>query len=255
VDFMEAVVKRRTYRGQFINKPISQKDLDTIIEAARWAPSPFNTQPWAILIITQKDKKHKLAKLMLKSMSSQMGNARFLQDASECMSLIPQEWLQRGEGVMMEDHMDVPGFIKDKTKLRPVLKNAKNLSFLGKLGLGKVGAAKFVKLIEEAPALILVLMDKKKKSPGENGKMWKVLGMGAFIQNIILAATSIDIGTHIVNATLETKKDRQKLKDILSIPDNYEPVTMLRAGYYNEPPGESVRLNPEKFVHYEEFGE
>jgi len=253
MEFMEAVLKRRTYREHFTDKPISQKDLDIIIEAARWAPSPFNTQPWEILIITEQKSKDALADLVLKSMAAQMGDGRFLQDVSQCMSLNREEWSRRGEGVLIDDHIDVPGFIKDRTKLRPLLKNAKNLSFLGKLGLGKIGAAEFVKFIRKAPVIIIILMDKQKKSPGENGLTWKFLGMGAFMEHILLAAASLSIGTHIINAPLETQKDRGELREMFSIPGSYEPMCLIRAGYYSNLPGSSVRLNPEQFVHYEQF--
>ena len=254
MEFMEAVLKRRTYREHFTNKPISQEDLDVIIEAARWAPSPFNTQPWEILIITEQKSKDALADLVLKSMAAQMGDGRFLQDVGQCMSLNREEWSRRGEGVLIDDHVDVPDFIKDRTKLRPLMKNAKNLSFLGKLGLGRIGAAEFVKFIRKAPVIIIVLMNKQKKSPGENGLTWKFLGMGAFMEHILLAASSLSIGTHIINAPLETQKGRRMLREMFSIPDKYEPMCLIRAGYYNNPPGNSVRLNPEQFVHRERFG-
>ncbi len=253
MEFMKAVLKRRTYRGHFTDKPISQKDLDVIVEAARWSPSPLNTQPWEILIVTQQNSKNELAKLVLKSMAAQMGDGRFLQDVSQCMSLTREEWQRRGEGVMIDDHIDVPGFIKDKTRLRPLLNNAKNLSFLGKLGLGKIGAARFVDFIRKAPLVIIILMDKQKKSPGENGKMWKLLSMGAFMENILLAATSLNIGTHIINTCLETRKDREKLREMFSIPDKYEPMCLIRAGYFHKPPDAHVRLRQTRFVHYERF--
>jgi nitroreductase len=182
-----------------------------------------------------------------------MADGRFLQDASQWMSLTRDEWARRGEGVMIDDHIDVPGFIKDKTKLRPLLRNAKNMSFLGKLGLGKIGAAKFVEFVRRAPLIVIILMDMQKRSPGENGMTWKFLGMGAFMQNILLAAASLNIGTHIINAPLEMQRDREKLRGMFSIPDNYEPVCLLRAGYWDEPPGDSVRLKPARFVHYERF--
>jgi nitroreductase len=253
MEFMEAVLKRRTYRGQFTDKPISQEDLDVIIEAARWAPSPFNIQPWEILIVTQQKSKDALADLVLNSMAWQMADGRFLQNVSQWMCLSREEWSRRGEGVMIDDHIDLPGFIKDKTKLRPLLKNAKNVSFLGKLGLGKIGAAKFVKLIEEAPLILIILMDMSKKSPGENGMTWVLLGLGGFIENVLLAAASLNIGTHFINAPLETQRDRQKLREIFSIPDNYEPLCLLRAGYFHGPPADSVRLESARFVHYERF--
>ena len=253
MEFMEAVLKRRTYRGHFVDKPISQEDLNAIIEAARWAPSPFNTQPWEILIITEQKSKDELAKLVLKSMSAQMGDGRFLQDVSQCISLTREEWVKRGEGVLIDDHLDVPPFIKDREKLRPLMKNAKNMSVLGKLGLGKVGAAKFVEFIKNAPLIIIVLMDKRKRSPGENGVMWKFLGMGALMENILLAATSLNIGTHIINTALETQKNREKLREMFSIPEHYEPMCLIRAGYFHKPPDAHVRLESARFVHYGQF--
>ena len=252
-EFMEAVLKRRTYRDHFIDKPISQEDIDYIIESARWAPSPFNIQPWEILIVTQQDSKNSLADLVLDSMSAQMGDPHFLDDVSKWMSLSHEEWQTRQDGVMIDDHLDLPDFIKDKTKLRPILKNAKNFSFLGKLGLGKIGARKFTEYIKQAPLIIIILMNKQKKSPGANRATWELLGMGAFIEHVLLSATAINIGTHFINAPLETKKDRDKLRAMFSIPDHCEPVCLVRAGYISDPPKESVRLDPAKFVHYERF--
>lgn len=253
-EFMEAVLKRRTNREHFIDKPVSQEDIDYIIESARWAPSPFNIQHWEILIVTQQNSKDTLADLVLNSMSNQMGDPQFLDDVSRWMSLSQEEWHRRQEGVMIDDHIDMPDFIKDKTKLKPLLNNARKFSFLGKLGLGKIGAKKFVELIKQAPLIIIILMNKQKRSPGENKATWELLGMGGFIEHVLLSATALNIGTHFINAPLESQKDRDKLRAIFSIPDHYEPVCIVRAGYINESPKPSVRLDPDKFVHYEHFG-
>ena len=96
-------------------------------------------------------------------------------------------------------------------------------------------------------------MNTEKKSPGENRATWELLGMGAFIENILLAAASLNIGTHFINASLETQKDKNKLREFFSIPNTYEPVCLLRAGYLHDPPGASVRLKSSHFVHYERF--
>jgi nitroreductase len=253
MEFMEAILKRRNYRGHFIDRHISQKDLDFIIEAARWATSPFNIQPWQLLIITNQESKDRLANLVAHSMASQMGDAEFLHDVSQWMSLSREEWSQRGAGVMIDDHVDIPPFIRDKTKLRPLLKNAKNMSFAGKLGLGKIGAAKFVEFIRRAPLIMIILMDKQKRSPGESGVIWKFLGMGAFMEHILLAAASVNIGTHIINTALENKEDRAKVREIFSIPDRYEPICMIRAGYIQKSGERAVRLKSDQFTHYELF--
>ena len=44
------VVKKRCAVREFKSKLISDDELRKILEAARWAPSPFNTQPWEFII-------------------------------------------------------------------------------------------------------------------------------------------------------------------------------------------------------------
>jgi nitroreductase len=46
----EAIRKRCSVR-QFSDGIIPDDYLCRILEAARWAPSPFNTQPWEFIII------------------------------------------------------------------------------------------------------------------------------------------------------------------------------------------------------------
>ncbi len=54
MDVFEAIRNRRAIR-QFKPELIPDNAVSRILEAARWAPSPFNTQPWEFIII--KDKK------------------------------------------------------------------------------------------------------------------------------------------------------------------------------------------------------
>jgi nitroreductase len=54
--FLELVKSRRTIR-RFRSDPLPDEYVDRIIEAARWAPSGFNMQPWEFVVI--KDKKLK----------------------------------------------------------------------------------------------------------------------------------------------------------------------------------------------------
>lgn len=52
--FMELVKKRRTIR-RFRPDPVPDADIEKIIEAARWAPSGFNMQPWDFVVIKKKE--------------------------------------------------------------------------------------------------------------------------------------------------------------------------------------------------------
>ena len=57
---LEAIRKRYSCRA-YQDKAIEQEKLDTILEAARLAPSAKNLQDWRFVVVTDKEKKHKLA--------------------------------------------------------------------------------------------------------------------------------------------------------------------------------------------------
>jgi nitroreductase len=51
VDVYEAVTSRRSVRG-FIDKEVSREVLERVLEAAAWAPSGSNIQPWNVYVVT-----------------------------------------------------------------------------------------------------------------------------------------------------------------------------------------------------------
>src|SRR6187455_3430826 len=49
---LEVIQKRRSKRA-YLNKPIDQNTIDSLFEAARWAPSSNNEQPWVYIYATK----------------------------------------------------------------------------------------------------------------------------------------------------------------------------------------------------------
>ena len=253
MDLFDAITQRRSHRRQFRDEPISQAHLDQMIEAARWAPSPFNVQPWELSIIRNSASKNALAKITEASIIEQFKDGRFLDDNSHWMRLTDAEWQKRGDGVLLTEHVDLPPiFLKHPDKLKPLLKNAKHLSILGHLGAGRMPANEISELVRSSPLLIMVLMNCERRPPGEGGLRWMWLGMGAMIQNLLLAATALGIGTQFVSAPLERSSDRKRIRELFNLPDFYEVISLLRLGYIDSDPGESVRLPLKAFVRYDE---
>jgi len=56
----EAIKKRYSCRT-YLDKPIEQEKLDTIFEAARQAPSAKNLQDWRFVVVTDRERKQKVA--------------------------------------------------------------------------------------------------------------------------------------------------------------------------------------------------
>ncbi|MCC8116778.1 MAG: nitroreductase family protein [Planctomycetes bacterium] len=60
MDFFEVVRSRRSCR-EFSDEPVSSKDIETCLEAARLAPSATNSQPWRFLVAKKAEVRSALA--------------------------------------------------------------------------------------------------------------------------------------------------------------------------------------------------
>ncbi len=50
MDVMEAIRRRRSVR-EFQDTPVPREHIRTILDAARWAPSGYNKQPWRFMVL------------------------------------------------------------------------------------------------------------------------------------------------------------------------------------------------------------
>jgi nitroreductase len=50
VNIIDVIKSRRSIR-KYLDKPISKETIDRLIEAAEWAPSGMNEQPWGFIIV------------------------------------------------------------------------------------------------------------------------------------------------------------------------------------------------------------
>jgi nitroreductase len=62
IDFIELIKSRRSIR-RYQDKPVSNEFLWRVLEAARWAPSAHNSQPWEFIIIKDEEIKRKVAEV------------------------------------------------------------------------------------------------------------------------------------------------------------------------------------------------
>ena len=56
MDLFEAIKGRRSCRN-YSPELVSDETIENILEAATWAPSPLNTQPWEFIIVTNEETK------------------------------------------------------------------------------------------------------------------------------------------------------------------------------------------------------
>lgn len=60
LNVFEAIKSRRSVRA-FTRKDVSEKEVERLIEAARWAPSAGNIQPWEFVVVTDAEIKRRLS--------------------------------------------------------------------------------------------------------------------------------------------------------------------------------------------------
>jgi len=78
MDNLDLLKLRRSVRV-FQGRLIIKVDLEKIVDAARYAPTARNVQPWEFVVITEKD--------MLKTLAGLAENGRFISQAAACIAV------------------------------------------------------------------------------------------------------------------------------------------------------------------------
>ena len=65
MDVLEAVKRRRSIRA-FKHQDVSEEIVEKLVDAARWAPSAGNIQPWEFIIVRKPEIKGRLAEAALR---------------------------------------------------------------------------------------------------------------------------------------------------------------------------------------------
>jgi coenzyme F420-0:L-glutamate ligase / coenzyme F420-1:gamma-L-glutamate ligase len=68
---LDELRSRRSIR-KYQQKPIPKKLITEVLEAARWAPSAHNAQPWRFIVLTKTSSKRKLSTAMAESWAEDM---------------------------------------------------------------------------------------------------------------------------------------------------------------------------------------
>lgn len=83
MDTREALKSRRSIRV-FDNKAIPKKEIEEIIDAARYAPTARNVQPWHFIAIADKDKLKEIGRIA-------SDNASFISNCAACIAVFCQD--------------------------------------------------------------------------------------------------------------------------------------------------------------------
>jgi len=163
MDVIKALEQRKSTRA-FLNKPVTEEQINTILNAARYAPSGVNTQPWSVAVVTGESKKSLQTKIEAAFRSGDKGKRDY--------QYYPTEWIEpyksrRKEcGLLMYSTLG----IKREDKERQMNQWAANYRAF------------------DAPVMLLFFMD----SGMQSGSF---MDSGMFIQSVMLGALDLGLST------------------------------------------------------------
>ncbi len=163
LDILEAMRSRHSTRA-YLDRDVDHATLNTILDAARWAPSGVNTQPWQVAVV-QGASKQRLTDAILTARANGAAEAPDYR-------YYPSEWFdpykerRKRSGLALYQAMNIGR--DDVERRKEQWEN--NYRFFG------------------APVGMLFFVDRRM-----NQGSWLDLGM--FIQNVMLAARSFGLDT------------------------------------------------------------
>ena len=104
-DVLNAIRARRSVL-RFEPKPVTEGELEAILEAGRWAPSYANSQPWTFVVVRDEGTKKKLGDLVERIAFARRGqfavSGKGVGDAPVVIAVVldpvkdPQHWVEAG---------------------------------------------------------------------------------------------------------------------------------------------------------------
>ncbi|MEJ2360492.1 MAG: nitroreductase [Gammaproteobacteria bacterium] len=219
MDTLQVMQQRHCVRA-FLDKPVSETSLRQILDAARWAPSGVNTQPWHVAVV-QGEIKQALSRRLLEQRDNDVA-------PNPDYAYYPDHWVEPYRsrriqcGKTLYTALDIAR--EDKQRQRIAWEN--NYRFFG------------------APVGLLFFIDREL-----NQGSWLDLGM--FLQNVMLAARATGLDT-CPQASLAEYPD--VVRNELKLPAEWAMVCGMSLGYAdNSQPVNQFRLPREdvdSFTHW-----
>ena len=206
MDALECIVGRQSIRA-FLDRPVEREVIEEILDAARWAPSYKNSQPWEVVVLTGR-KKEELTALLIELLER---GEKPTPDIPE-----PESWPGPEAARIQELYRmraEATGIdLSDQAVIRKAKKA--NFAFYG------------------APAAVYLFQE-------GSLSQWSLFDLGLFAQSFMLAAHAKGLGT--VPQAFATDYAAQT-KEFLGIPAEKRLVLGLSLGYPDMgPPANSLR--------------
>lgn len=196
METLDAIRQRASTRA-FLDKPVDRGLIETLLEAARWAPSGVNTQPWQVAVVTGQPKE----KLSQALAAARAAGTPDHPDYAYYPAVWPEPYKSRRKACGLALYQSQGITLEDTQGRMTAWLN--NYHFFG------------------APVGLLFFVDKSLATGS-----W--VDMGLFIQNVMLAAVDRGLATCPQAAIAEYP---DIVREILKVPADRALICGMSLGY------------------------
>jgi nitroreductase len=211
---------------------LSPSDLEDILEAARWAPTPHNMQNFEIVIVD---------------------DPALLGEAGEIPVTVSPLFLS-------ENLPQVAPSVHELRRRRTgILGTNFPPAWLDPEAWGDIGSDEFRHTLADdlqgCPTLLVVLYDESRRAPASVGDVLGFMGLGCVLENMWLAAQELGLSMQVL-ATMASPEVESSVKELLGVPAPLRIAFGARLGVPLASPtlGVRVRRDIEDFAYRNDYG-
>lgn len=202
-EILHLIQSRESSRGPFdMGRPVSDSDLERILEAGRWAPTAHNMQNFDIMVVDDPAVLEAIARLRNPI------SMEFVRENYAQLSFSEEELRRRKTGVLA-------------TRFPPAW---------SKPDATQAELAAADRPLPGCPTLLFMTYDPRNRAPASEGDFLGAISLGCVTENMWLMAASMGIGFQIVSS-LAGGAIAAEVKRILAIPERLRIVYAIRLGY------------------------
>ncbi len=228
MELFEAVMRRHTTNGPFLETPIDPAHKERLIQMASRAPSHFNSQPWRFIVVEDVARRNAIGAIAGESMRRLIEEGAFWQHYRRYFRFSKAEAEKTSDGI----HIDtMPAVLKPFIKY---LFSEQGGKVMNAMQVPRVLANDARKLVARSPLLLGITLTRNEYRPGEMSALYSMISLGAVVQTIWLTATAQGMGVQFISTPQEIPENWARISTILGVPDDHELMLMFRLGYTNE---------------------
>ena len=229
-DLLTLIKTRQSTRGAFdTQRPVLKEDINKILEAGNWAPTPHNMQNYEIIVVDDE---------------------KILEAIGDIQFAIPRANMEENNLYMSNSEEELRRKKTGIVNRMPVSVTEQGANPTAYI------TSSLKRSLTATSALLVVAYNPNKRAPGSEGDLLGKIGIGCVMENMWLMAHSLGIGMHIVSAVSYIDSLEKHVKEILGIPEYFKLVFSFRLGYPVSSSGNYLRIrrDVEDFTHFNHYG-